>query len=404
MKVRIQAGIASGSIQAPPSKSAAHRALIAAALTKGTSIVRGVAPSEDILATLDCVRALGAKVILSGNAAAVTGFANPPAEKFPCRESGSTLRFLLPLCLLRETPAVLSGSPRLLERPMEVFCKICAEQGLLYEREEDQIRVCGPLSAGNFSIRGDLSSQFLSGLLFALPLLNGESRLVIEPPFFSRPYVEMTLDTLAKFGVRVERPDPLTFIIPGNQSYRPADLAVEGDWSNAAFYEALNLFGGKVTVSGLDPASRQGDRVYRALFSKILSGCPMVDIADCPDLAPILMAMGAAFHGIVLQNTARLKEKESDRGATMAQELAKFGVACKVEKNAIAVSCGKLKTPAQPVCGHNDHRVVMACATLLTRTGGELIGAEAVKKSNPDYFEDLKKLGIGVTVYETDNR
>ncbi len=399
MKVQVQAGIATGNIQAPPSKSAAHRALICAALAKGTSTVRGVAESQDLLATLDCIRALGAKAELCGNTATVTGFANPPSAIFPCRESGSTLRFLLPLCLLQKTPSVLSGSPRLLERPMEVYRKICAEQGLLYEQEEGQIRVCGQLSAGDFSIRGDLSSQFLSGLLFALPLLSGTSRITVEPPFVSRPYVEMTVDTLAKFGVLVERPDPLTFVIPGNQTYRSADLAVEGDWSNAAFYEALNLLGGSVAISGLDPASRQGDRVYQTIFSQFLSGRPTVDIADCPDLAPVFMALGAAFHGVVLQNTARLKIKESDRGVAMARELAKFGVACKVEENAIAVSGGQLKTPGEPLFGHNDHRIVMACATLLTRTGGELEGAEAVAKSNPTYFTDLQNLGIGVTIW-----
>ncbi len=398
MKVCIRAGMAKGQVQAPPSKSAAHRALICAALAKGTSIVRGVGESQDLLATLDCIRALGAKAELCGNTATVTGFANPPAGYFPCRESGSTLRFFLPLCLLKATPSVLSGSPRLLERPMEVYRKICGEQGLLYEQTGEQIRVCGPLSPGNFQIRGNLSSQFLSGLLFALPLLGGESRIIVEPPFVSRPYAEMTIDTLEKFGIRVERPDPLTFAIPGGQSYRPADFTVEGDWSNAAFYEALNLLGGKVTVGGLNPASRQGDRVYQSVFPRFPSGRPTVDIADCPDLAPVFMALGAAFHGIVLKNTARLKIKESDRGAAMAQELAKFGVACKVEENTVAVSGGGVKKPAVPIFGHNDHRIVMACATLLTRTGGELEGAEAVTKSNPTYFTDLQNLGIGAEI------
>lgn len=404
MKVEIKAGIAQGTVQAPPSKSDAHRALIAAALAKGTSTVRGIAESQDVLATLDCIRALGAKVELCGGTAIVTGGANPPADRFPCRESGSTLRFLLPLCLLRKAPCVLSGSPRLLERPMEAYQEICKEQNLEFSRQADGIRACGPLSAGRFSVRGDLSSQFLSGLLFALPLLKGESKLTVEPPFVSRPYVEMTLGTLQKFGIRTERPDSLTFIIPGGQSYRPVDYTVEGDWSNAAFYKALNLLGGKVTVAGLDPNSAQGDRICQTLFLQISSGSPVVDIADCPDLAPVLMAMGAVSQGIVLQNTARLKAKESDRGAAMAEELAKFGVSCEVKENEILVFRGKLKKPEVPIFGHNDHRIVMACATLLTRTGGTIEGAEAVEKSNPTYFTDLQKLGIGVTIYGTDDR
>lgn len=404
MKVLMQAGLARGEIQAPPSKSDAHRALIAAALAKGKSVVRGIAPSEDILATLDCIRALGAKVELFGNAATVTGGALEPQTAFPCRESGSTLRFIFPLALLREAPCVFSGSQRLLERPMEVYREICKNQGLSYSIKDGEIQICGPLSAGEFLVRGDLSSQFITGLLFALPLLPTQSKMTVEPPFFSRPYVEMTLQTLEKFGIRIEQPDPLTFVVPGNQTYRPADYAVEGDWSNAAFYEALDLLGGKVTVAGLNPASGQGDRVYRALFSQIESGCPTVDIADCPDLAPILMAMGAAFHGIVLKNTARLKIKESDRGAAMAEELAKFGVVCKVEENTVTVPGGGLKAPTEPLRGHNDHRIVMACATLLTLTGGMIEGAEAVKKSNPTYFTDLQKLGIGVEIYGTDNQ
>ncbi len=404
MKIAIKAGTAKGSIQAPPSKSDTHRALITAALAKGRSVICGVGESQDILATLDCICALGAKVERSGNTVSVTGGANPPSDVFPCRESGSTLRFLLPLCLLRETPCLLSGSPRLLERPMGVYRDICQKQGLVFSRRADGIHVCGPLSAGDFSVRGDLSSQFLSGLLFALPLLKGESKLTVEEPFVSRPYVEMTLDTLQKFGICAERPDPLTFLVSGGQRYTPADIVVEGDWSNAAFYEALNLLGGKVTVTGLNPASRQGDRIYQTLFSKIVSGCPVVDLADCPDLAPILMAMGAAFHGIVLENTARLKIKESDRGVAMAEELAKFGIAYDVEENRIVVSRGKLKPPEEPICGHNDHRVVMACATLLTCTGGVIEGAEAVEKSNPAYFTDLQKLGIGVEIYGTDNK
>ncbi|MBE6529498.1 MAG: 3-phosphoshikimate 1-carboxyvinyltransferase [Ruminococcaceae bacterium] len=404
MRVEIKAGTAQGTAQAPPSKSDAHRALIAAALAEGKSIIRGIAPSEDILATLDCIRALGAKVEIAGNVATVTGGALEVQNVFPCRESGSTLRFLLPLALLRNTPCVFFGSQRLLERPMEIYESICCAQGINFTRQNGKIEVCGRLASGDYFLRGDLSSQFITGLLFALPLLQGESRLGVEPPFVSRPYVEMTLDTLEKFGIRIAQVDPLTFAIPGNQKYCPIDYSVEGDWSNAAFYEALHLLGGNVLITGLQPDSKQGDRVYRTLFPQIESGCPTIDIADCPDLAPILMAMGAAFHGIVLKNTARLKIKESDRGVAMAEELAKFGVACRVDGNSITVCGGELKKPRQPICGHNDHRIVMACATLLTRTGGAIEGAETVDKSNPTYFYDLQKLGIGVEIYGTVNR
>lgn len=404
MNVTIKAGRAAGSLQAPPSKSDAHRALICAALSAGTSTVRGIAESQDLLATLDCIGSLGANVTLENGTAKVTGKANPGSDSFPCRESGSTLRFFLPLCLLRGTLCRLSGSPRLLERPMDVYRQICREQGLQYDKKEDSIVVCGGLTPGKYTVSGSISSQFVTGLLFALPLLPGDSTLQIQPPFVSRPYVEMTLQTLSRFGIRVEEPDPLTFVIPGGQAYRPTDYTVEGDWSNAAFYEALNLLGGKVTVEGLNPASRQGDRIYRSLFPKFPLEHPVINLENCPDLAPVFMALGAAFNGVTLQNTGRLSAKESDRGSAMAQELAKFGISCKLEENTVTVLKGELQKPKTAIFGQNDHRVVMACATLLTLTGGEIVGAEAVAKSNPAYFDDLQKLGIGVTVYGTDNR
>ncbi len=396
MIARIQPSRARGTAAAPPSKSFAHRALICAALAKGKSTIRGLSESEDILATVDCARALGAKVALKNGVAVVEGGAGTPSNRFPCRESGSTLRFFLPLCLLRNTPCTLSGSPRLLERPQDVFETVCREQKLKFAHRVCEIEVCGPLSSGVFRLRGDLSSQFFTGLLFALPLLSGESRVEILPPFVSRPYLDLTVDVLGRFGVSVGMPDPLTLTVSGGQTYRPADLPVEGDWSNAAFLDALGLLGGNVTVTGLNPETGQGDRVYRDFYRQLAAGHPTLDVSDCPDLAPVLMSLGAALHGVTLKGTARLRIKESDRGAAMAAELAKFGIATDLAADALTVRAGTLKTPAEPICGHNDHRVVMACATLLTLTGGELAGAEAVRKSYPDYFETLRKLGIEV--------
>lgn len=396
MIARIQPSRARGTAAAPPSKSFAHRALICAALAKGKSTIRGLSESEDILATVDCARALGAKVALKNGVAVVEGGAGTPSNRFPCRESGSTLRFFLPLCLLRNTPCTLSGSPRLLERPQDVFETVCREQKLKFAHRVCEIEVCGPLSSGVFRLRGDLSSQFFTGLLFALPLLSGESRVEILPPFVSRQYLDLTVDVLGRFGVSVGMPDPLTLTVSGGQTYRPADLPVEGDWSNAAFLDALGLLGGNVTVTGLNPETGQGDRVYRDFYRQLAAGHPTLDVSDCPDLAPVLMSLGAALHGVTLKGTARLRIKESDRGAAMAAELAKFGIATDLAADALTVRAGTLKTPAEPICGHNDHRVVMACATLLTLTGGELAGAEAVRKSYPDYFETLRKLGIEV--------
>ena len=366
--------------------------------------MRGIAESEDVLATLDCIRALGAEVRLENGVATIRGGARTPSDRFPCRESGSTLRFFLPLCLLRNTPCTLTGSERLMERPQNVYETICREQGLKFAHRVHEIEVCGPLSAGIFRVRGDLSSQFLSGLLFALPLLSGESRIEIQPPFVSRPYVDITVDVLSRFGIEIGTPNPLTFTVAGRQSYQPADLPVEGDWSNAAFLDALNLLGGNVTVTGLDPEAKQGDRVYRDFYPLLAKKHPTLDVNDCPDLAPVLMALGAALHGVTLTGTARLRDKESDRGAAMAEELAKFGISTDLGKDTITVRQGKLTAPTVPIDGHNDHRVVMACATLLTRTGGEIAGTEAIRKSFPNYFEILRTLGIEVKTDGTDNR
>ena len=404
MTVHIRKGSAQGSVSAPPSKSFAHRALICAALAEGTSTLRGVGASEDVLATLDCVRALGAEVRQNGDTVTINGNAGVVSDRFPCRESGSTLRFFLPLCLLRNTPCVLSGSPRLMERPQDVYETICREQGLKFAHRVCEIEVCGPLRAGNFRVRGDLSSQFLSGLLFALPLLDGDSRIEIQPPFVSRPYLDITVDVLARFGVQIGNPDPLTLTVPGGQTCQPVDLTVEGDWSNAAFLEAFNLLGGRVNVENLNPQAKQGDRVYRQFFPQLAAGHPTLDLSDCPDLAPVLMALGAALHGVTLTGTARLRIKESDRGAAMAEELAKFGITTDLADDALTVHPGALLKPTVPLNGHNDHRVVMACAALLTQTGGELAGAEAVRKSYPQYFETLRKLGIEVESDAVDNR
>ena len=404
MTVQIAPSRARGTVAAPPSKSFAHRALICAARANGTSVGRGIAESEDLLATLDGIRALGASVSLADGVATVRGGAKIPSDRFPCRESGSTLRFFLPLCLLRDTPCTLTGSERLMQRPQDIYEAICREQGLKFAHRVHEIEVCGPLRAGIFRVRGDVSSQFLSGLLFALPKLSGNSRIEILPPFVSRPYAEITIDVLSRFGISVGTPGPLTLTVAGGQTYRPANLTVEGDWSNAAFLDALNLVGGSVTVSGLDPESKQGDRVYRTFYPLLASGHPTLNVSDCPDLAPILMVLGAAMHGVTLSGTARLRDKESDRGVAMAEELTKFGIVTELGEDSLTVFSGTLRTPTVPIDGHNDHRVVMACATLLTQTGGEITGAEAVRKSFPNYFEVLRALGIEVKTNGTDNR
>ena len=399
MNVRIEKSTPQGAISAPPSKSFAHRLLICAALA-GESRVRGLSESEDILATLDCAAScLGAEYEKNGADVAFTksDVYGEARGALMCRESGSTMRFFIPLCLVKDTECVLYGAGKLLSRPMSVYENICREQGLTFAHEGDCIRVCGPLKAGKFTVPGNISSQFISGLMFALPLLSGDSEIEIIPPLDSKPYIDITMEALAAFGVRAEWKGEYTIAIGGGQKYLPSDERVEGDYSNAAFLEAFNLFGGDVRVGGLREDSVQGDKAYLWQFRELCAGTPEIDISDCPDLAPILMSVAAAKNGVHLTGTARLKIKESDRGAVMAEELAKFGVPVTVGENDITVVGGHFRAPCEVLSGHNDHRVVMSMAVLSSITGGEIAGAEASRKSYPDFFEAIEKLGIEVT-------
>ena len=399
-RVTVLPGRALGCVTAPPSKSLAHRNLIAAALAAGASRVRNVAPSEDILATVDCLRALGAEIegIASG-VCTVRGLSDhrdgEGVRHLYCRESGSTLRFMLPLCL-DGIPTVLHGSSRLLARPMGIYEELCRARGIAYEQDGESVKVCGRLTAGEFSMRGDVSSQFITGLLFALPRMEGDSRIRLTTPIESRSYLDLTLDALHAFGIRAEWIEERELYILGGQRYRAADVTVEGDHSNAAFLGALNALGGRVTVDGLREDSRQGDRVWQTHLHALASGCPTVSLADWPDLGPVLMAVAAAGRGAVFTDAARLRIKESDRGAAMARELGAFGVAVDVspDGDTITVHGGMLRAPDRVLDGHNDHRIVMSLTLLCTLTGGSITDARAVAKSMPDFFKVLAGLGI----------
>lgn len=398
MIATIEKGTAYGRVEAPPSKSVSHRYLICGALSGG-SVIENVAFSEDIKATLNCLSALGAEYEIDGGTVKIGGISPDKAVKCAelfCNESGSTLRFLIPLCLLFGQKITLKGTERLMSRSLAVYKDMCLSQGIEFTEDKESVTVCGKLTAGKYSVRGDVSSQFISGLMFALPLLPDDSIIDITGALESGSYLGMTVKALAEFGVRISRTDEHTIFIKGNQTYKPRTLRVEGDYSNAAFFEAFNSVGGNVAVAGLKKDTCQGDAVYRKLFGKLVRGCPEIDISDCPDLAPVLMAVAAANNGVRLTGTHRLKIKESDRGAAMAEELAKFGCNTEVWENEITVHPRALKTPELPLSGHNDHRIVMALSLLCSITGGSIYGAEAVNKSFPDYFRKLSSLGIKV--------
>lgn len=403
MKAEIKPSCAFGKITVPTSKSVAHRLLICAALAEGVSVIKGITPCEDVLATVDCLSALGAKIDKSGDTYTVWGCDmkhTSPSGALRCRESGSTLRFLIPIVALSGARVELEGARSLLSRPLSVYEKIFKERDMLLERSDRSICVSGPLSSGEYTVRGDVSSQFITGLLFALPLASKDSVIRIIPPFESKSYIDLTVLALKKFGITVEFTDGLTIKIPGGQKYAATDFTVEGDYSGSAFLDALNLFGSEVEVLGLNTESAQGDRAYLSFYPQLTAGSPVIDIGNCPDLGPILFTIAAAYNGATFTGTARLKIKESDRASVMAKELRRFGAEIEVLDDSVIVKKCKLHSPNEPSWGHNDHRVVMSLSVLMTKYGGVIEGAEAVKKSYPDFFDDIKKAGIEVTLYD----
>lgn len=405
MNVSVQPGKATGTVAAPPSKSMAHRLLICAGLAKGTSCIGNLDYNEDILATMDCLRALGATCTPEGDTVTVVGAdlqQAVPAEPLCCRESGSTLRFFVPLALLGGKAVSFTGTEKLLSRPLGVYEQLCRERGFAYRHTGSALQVQGRLEGGVYRLPGDVSSQFVTGLLLALPLTRQDSRIEITTALESKSYIDLTLQAMKNFGVEARWLDERTLFVPGNQSYSPRDLRVEGDYSGAAFYGAMNALGSDITVTGLLPDSLQGDRVYQTHFESLCAGCPEIDISDCPDLGPVLFAVAAAKNGGCFTGTRRLKIKESDRAGAMARELAAFGTKVTVEENSVTVDPVAFRKPDRVLQSHNDHRIVMALAVLLMLTGGEIAGAQAVRKSFPDFFEKLMQLGIEVQTDEAD--
>lgn len=412
MLARIQPSRLQGSVTVPPSKSMAHRALLCAGLAAGTTQIQGILPSQDMEATCRALTALGASIVRQGSLARVQGVAGrPKAPQGPvdCGESGSTLRFLIPAFALASAPARLTGRGRLPQRPLGPYGAIFHGQGLPFAQDETGVSFQGPLAPGDYGLPGDVSSQFISGLLFALPLLPGDSHIRIQPPFESRGYVNMTLQVMDAFGVQAAFLDGLTLHVPGNQRFTApaAPFLVEGDDSQAAFFLTLDAILGDVSVAGLSLRSIQGDRVMGEILARCghVPGQPprplapfVADLGDCPDLGPILMTLGLFCQGESrLLNAGRLRLKESDRGTAMAQELSKLGGQASLAGDEIRIRQSRLR-PGPALSSHGDHRIAMALAVaaLGARIPADIQGAEAVEKSYPDFWKDLAAIGARV--------
>lgn len=399
MKVKILPSKTSGEVSAPPSKSFAHRYLIGSVLSCGKCVIKNIADSDDISATLSCIEQLGGSVTKDGNIVTVIPTAKSQIENavFDCKESGSTLRFFIPVVLATGAKhCTFSGSERLLARGIKEYEKLFENSDVKIKSDKKSIEVNGTLSAGNYEISGEVSSQYTTGMLFALSRLSGKSTLKITGNAESRAYVDMTIKVLKDFGADITETEKNFFEINGKGRLSPGEFTVDGDWSNAAFLIALSSLVGTISVSGLNENSVQGDRFCTAAFDALDGENAEIDLKDCPDLAPILFSYAAYKNGGKFINTRRLRVKESDRANVMAEELKKFGANVKVYENSVEIEKTQLKPPIVPLCGHNDHRIVMALSVLAAVFGAEIDGAEAVNKSYPDFFRVIKKAGVNV--------
>lgn len=400
MKIEIKPSTLCGEIIAPPSKSIAHRFLICGALSRGECRINGVSESEDMKATIGCLSSLGANVQREGDTVTIFCGLNPKKEvTLDCIESGSTLRFMIPVALASGADKItFKGSERLIARGVEVYQEVFADKCVRIEKGKNEIVVSGTLESGNYVLRGDVSSQYVTGLMLSLATLDSDSTIEILPPVESRPYIDMTIKVLEKFGVKIEETEKNKFFVKGGQRFASGAYDVEGDWSNGAILFALNAFGSNVAVSGLDENSVQGDKVCVEIFRALEKGDTTIDLSDCPDLAPIAFVVAAEKNGATFTGTERLKIKESDRAAVMAEELAKFGARVDVFDDCVVVHKAELHASSKEIRSHNDHRIAMSLAVLMTKYGGVLDGAEAVKKSFPDFFDVMKR--AGAKVYE----
>ena len=379
-----------GTITAIPSKSQAHRLLICAAFAEHETRLRCPDTNRDIEATADCLRALGAEILRDAGGYTVFPVQSiPQSAALPCHDSGSTLRFLLPVAGALGVDATFQMEGRLPQRPLSPLWEEMERMGCtLTHTTADTIRCQGKLQSGSYTISGSVSSQFITGLLLAFPLISGESQLEITGKLESVPYVTITLKAMEQFGVMVRN-----FSVAGNQDFTsPGTVTVEGDWSNGAFFLAAKALGNNVTVTGLRADSPQGDRAAAGLLPGLEKKL-IIDAADIPDLVPILAVTAACKQGAVFTNIGRLRLKESDRVASVIGMIEALGGTAESDAETLTVQGTGLY--GGTVDARNDHRIAMAAAIAATACREDVIilGAQCVEKSYPRFFEEYRKLG-----------
>lgn len=404
MDIRITPKKLHGEVIVPPSKSVAHRMIIAAALASGKSTITNLSPSEDILATMDCMRALGSEISFEGDTAVIKGIESfPDKAVLDCRESGSTLRFLIPIACAENVQAEFLGRAKLPQRPITPFTGEFPKHGIKFDFSKAEsgctlpCSVSGKLTAGRFEIKGDISSQFITGLMFALPLLDGDSEIVLTSRLQSKPYVDITICVLQDFGCVISETQN-GYLIKGGQRLTSFSGAVEGDFSQSAFFYTANALGSDLKIGGINKNSAQGDKQIVDICERFKksNGEPFeIDCSDIPDLVPILSVLACFCKGKSrITNVARLRIKECDRLAAMEECLNAVGGKVTSGADFLEIK-GVSALKGGVIDSHNDHRIAMSMAIAATRCEKPLIirGAECVCKSFPNFFDVYGALG-----------
>ena len=404
-----------GELSPPPSKSVLHRYIIASSLAKGTSKIENISFSEDIIATIEAMKKLGAKIEQKENYLLIDGsdtFKNLNENiEIDCNESGSTLRFLFPLSIVKENKVLFKGRGKLFKRPMTPYFENFEKYKIKHSYiDENAILLEGKLKAGIYEIDGNISSQFITGLLFSLPLLDRESKIIINGKLESSNYIDISLDCLSKFGIKIINNSYQEFIIEGNQSYRAGNYRTEADYSQAAFFLVANAIGSKIRINDLSENSLQGDKKIIDYISEIdnwnSKDTLILDGSETPDIIPIL-SLKAAVSGkkIEIINVERLRIKESDRLKATVEELSKLNFDLIEKKDSILINSREaLKANKNEkivsLSAHSDHRIAMMIAIAATCYDGEILldNLDCVKKSYPNFWEVF--LSLGGKIYE----
>ena len=417
MKVLIRPKKLSGKIDVVPSKSYSHRAIIAASLAEGTSVIKNVMFSNDIIRTIECCKAFGAEITEFDNYLVIKGTSNIKRinNVIDAGESGSTIRFMIPIMLVNGEPMEFKGQNHLNKRPLDSYFEIFDKLGIKYSHPQDAympLHTFGFLKATTYEIRGDVSSQFITGLLFALPLIDGDSIIKITTKLESKSYIDLTLDILNKFNIKITNNNYEEFLIKGNQKYKPFDYTVEGDFSQAAFFLVMGTLGNDISLGCMNLDSLQGDRkilddivslggeiissgnTIKAVSKKLTGN--VIDFSNSPDLGPVLSILASVCSGETsFINAKRLRIKECDRITCVKEELLKLGAIVSEALEEMYFKGVETLHGSLELSSHNDHRIAMALAVASTIVSSPIMidGAESVKKSYPHFWDDFKKLG-----------